>query len=127
MTKVYISENFDSRAEPSSEAFIDESVLKPVENSENLEDIHFCHLMTVEAENLTPQRIEFDDSLMTVDDSDDSSLLNEDENQLLEFLRNAVAEENAYFAKQVQGILKQVCESGAADRKKSGTRNAGCQ
>jgi hypothetical protein len=53
-----------------------------------------------------------------VDDSDDSSVLNEDEIELLEFLHKAVAEENAYFAKQVQGILKEVCASGAADRKK---------
>jgi len=118
MTKVYISENFDSRAELPSEALIDESVLKPIENSENLEDIQFCHLMTVEAESLDPQRIEFDDSLMTVDDSDDSSLLNEDEIELLKFVHDAVTEENACFAKQVQGILKEVCASGVADRKK---------
>jgi hypothetical protein len=115
MTKVYVSENFDSRTEPSSEALIDESVLDFVENSENLEDIQFCHLMTVEAESLTPQRIEFDDSLMTVDDS---SLLNEDETELLQFLYKAVAEGNAYFTQQMQGILKEVCAAGAADRKK---------
>jgi hypothetical protein len=54
MTKVYISENFDSPTKPSSKALIDESVLKPVENSENLEDIQFCHLMTVEAESIAP-------------------------------------------------------------------------
>jgi hypothetical protein len=118
MTKVYISENFDSRAELSSEALIDESVLKPVENSENLEDIQFCHLMTVEAESLAPQEIGFDDSLMTVDDSDDSSLLNEDETELLEFLSKAVAQEDVYFAQQVRDILARVCASGAADRKK---------
>jgi hypothetical protein len=68
MTEVYISENFDPRTELPSEALIDKSVLKPVENSENLEDIQFCDLMTVKAESLVPRRIEFDDSLMTVDD-----------------------------------------------------------
>jgi hypothetical protein len=36
----------------------------------------------------------------------------------LEFLNKAVTEENAYFAKQVRDILKEVCASGAADRKK---------
>jgi hypothetical protein len=87
MTEVYISENFDPRTELPSEAFIDESVLKPVENSENLEDIQFCHLMTVEAQTQSPQALEFDDSLMTVDDSDDSSLLNKDETELLQYLR----------------------------------------
>jgi len=66
MTEVYISENFDSRAEPLSETLIDESVLQFVTNSENLEDIQFCHLMAVGAESLAPQRIELDDSLMTV-------------------------------------------------------------
>jgi hypothetical protein len=41
-------------------------------------------------------------------------------------LKKAVTEENAYFAKQVQRILKEVCASGAADRKKvaPGTPNA---
>jgi hypothetical protein len=78
MTEVYVSENFDSRAEPLSETFINESVLKPVENSENLEDTQFCHLMTVGTESPIPQGIEVDDSLMTVDDSDDSSTLNVD-------------------------------------------------
>ena len=69
MTKTYISENFDSHIGPPPEALIDESVLKSVENSKNLEDIQFCHLMTVEAESLVPQGIKVDDSLMTVDDS----------------------------------------------------------
>jgi hypothetical protein len=83
MTKVYVSEKkFDFPIGPPSEALIDEPVLKPVENSENLEDIQFCHLMTVEDEKLTPQRIEGDDSLMTVDDSDDSSI-NQEETELL--------------------------------------------
>jgi hypothetical protein len=118
MTKVGVSENFDSRAEFFSDGLTDESVLKPVENSENLEDIQFCHLMTVEAENLIPQRIEADNSLMTVDDSDDSSALNEDGTELLEFLHKAVAEENPYFAQQVREILKEVCNKGVADRKK---------
>ncbi|MEG4010360.1 DUF3987 domain-containing protein, partial [Microcoleus sp. Pol11C1] len=118
MTKVYVSENFDSRAENFSAALIDESDLQPVTNSKNLEDIQFCHLMTVEAETPAPQRIEVDDSLMTVDDSDDSSALNENETELLEYLHKALSEESAYFAKQVQGILKEVCAVGAADRKK---------
>jgi hypothetical protein len=85
MTEVYISENFDLPIDPPSEALIDESVLKPVENSENLEDIQFCHFMTVEAQSLVPQRVEAYDSSMTVDDSSDSSALNEDEVELLEF------------------------------------------
>jgi hypothetical protein len=75
MTKVYVSENFDSRTEPSSGPLIDESALNSVKTSENLEDIHFCHLMTVEPQNQLPQALEFDDSLMTVDDSDDTSAL----------------------------------------------------
>ena len=87
MTKVYVSENFDSPIDPPSEALIDESVLKPVENSENLGDIQFCHLMTVEAQIQSPQALEFDDSLMTVDDSDDSSVFNKDETELLQYLR----------------------------------------
>jgi hypothetical protein len=62
MTKVYVSENFDSPIAPPSEALIDESVLKFVENSENLGDIQFCHLMTVEAQIQSPQALEFDDS-----------------------------------------------------------------
>ena len=118
MTKVDISKNFDFPIGPPSEALIDEPVLKPVENSENSEDIQFCHLMTVEAEKLAPQRIEGDDSLMTVDDSSDSSALNEDETELSEFVHKAIAEENPYFAQQVREILREVCSSGAADRKK---------
>jgi hypothetical protein len=42
-------------------------------------------------------------------------------------LHQAVVEGNAYFAQQVQGILKEGCATGEADLKKSGTRNAGCQ
>jgi hypothetical protein len=87
MTETYISENFDSRAEPLSLGLIDEFVFKPVENSEKLEDIQFCHLMTVDTETCLPQGLEIDDSLMTVDDSDDSSVLNEDEIELLQYLR----------------------------------------
>ena len=118
MTKVYVPENFDSRDRPPSEHLIDESVLKPVENSENLEDIQFCHLMTVDTETQSSQVLEGDDSLMTVDDSDDSSTLNSSEIELLEFLQKAAAQEDAYFAQQVRGILAEVCKSGAADRKK---------
>jgi hypothetical protein len=62
MTKVYVSKNFDSPIDPLSKALIDESVLKPVENSENLGDIQFCHLMTVEAQIQSPQALEVDDS-----------------------------------------------------------------
>lgn len=94
MTKVYVSENFDFPMGPPPEALIDESVLKPVENSKNLEDIQFCHLMTVKAQTQSVQGLEFDDSLMTVDDSDDSSRLNAEEIELLEFLEKAVAEKD---------------------------------
>ena len=118
MTEVYVSENFDSPIAPPSEAVIDESVLNSVENSKNLEDIQFCHSMTVEAEIQSPQRLESYDSSMTVDDSDDSSTLNVDETELLEFLQKTVVEKDAYFAQQVRGILKKVCDTGAADRKK---------
>jgi hypothetical protein len=114
MTETYISENFDSRAEPLSLGLIDESVLKPVENSENLGDIQFCHLMTVEAQIQSPQALEFDDSLMTVDDSDDSSTLNVDktdpmidplsekiENQnvtdCVKFIRTAISDNDPQF------------------------------
>jgi hypothetical protein len=48
----------------------------------------------------------------------ENSELNEDELELLEYLQKAVAEEDAYFAQQVRGILKEVCLTGAADRKK---------
>ena len=74
--------------------------------------------MTVEAEIQSPQRLESYDSSMTVDDSDDSSTLNVDETELLEFLQKTVVEKDAYFAQQVRGILKKVCDTGAADRKK---------
>jgi hypothetical protein len=74
--------------------------------------------MTVEAQIQSPQALEFDDSLMTVDDSDDSSTLNEDETELSEFVHKAIAEENPYFAQQVREILREVCSSGAADHKK---------
>jgi hypothetical protein len=53
----------------------------------------------------------------TVGDSSYSTL-NEEETELLEFLHKAVAEENAYFAQQVRGIIQEVCVSGVADRKK---------
>jgi hypothetical protein len=69
MTKTYISENFDFRAELSSDDLTDELDVNLVKSSQNLEDIQFCHLMTVEAQSLAPQRIEVDDSLMTVDDN----------------------------------------------------------
>ncbi|MEZ2241763.1 DUF3987 domain-containing protein [Microcoleus sp.] len=118
MTKVYVSENFEPRVSPPSEHLIDGSVLNSVENSKNLEDIQFCHLMTVEAQTQSPQALEFDDSLMTVDDSDDSSTLNVDEIELLEMLQAVVAKKDAEFAKDVRGILKDVCDAGAADRKK---------
>jgi len=90
MTKVYVSENFDSPIAPPSKPLIDEPVLTSVENSENLEDIQFCHLMTVEAQTQSPQALEFDDSLMTVNDSDDSSALNEDETELSEFVHKVM-------------------------------------
>lgn len=41
--------------------------------------------MTVDTENQSPQALEGDDSLMTVDDSDDSSTLNEAETELVEY------------------------------------------
>ena len=66
MTETYISENFDSRAELLSRGFTDESDIKSVENSKNLEDIQFCHLMTVDAATHSQQGLGFDDSLMTV-------------------------------------------------------------
>lgn len=118
MTEVYVSENFDFPMAPPPEALIDESVLKPVENSENLGDIQSCHFMTVEAVTQSPQPLESYDSSMTVHDSYDSSTLNEDETELLEYLQKAVAENDAYFAQQVRGILTEVCKAGAADRKK---------
>lgn len=118
MTKVCVPENFDSPIGPPPDGLIDEFVLKPVENSENLEDIQFCHLMTVEAQTQSPQALEFDDSLMTVDDSDDSSRLNVDEKELLEMLHTAINQGDPILAKNVRGSLKQVCAAGHADRKK---------
>jgi hypothetical protein len=56
--------------------------------------------------------------LMTVDDSDDSSLLNEDEIEVLEFLHKALADQDSYFGQQVRDILRETCDSGAADHKK---------
>ena len=112
MTKVYVPENLDSPIDPPPEVLIDESVLKPVENSENLEDIQFCHLMTVDTENQSAQAVEGDDSLVTVGDSDDSSRLNndqldrlsekiEDENvtDCVEFIRTAISENDPPMAK----------------------------
>ena len=112
MTEVYISKNSD-RTGNFTEAFIEES-----DTATSIENIEFCHLMTVSDESLLQQGLEVDDSLMTVGDSDDSFSLNENENELLEYLQKAVAEEDAYFAQQVRGILKEVCDTGAADRKK---------
>lgn len=115
MTKVYISENFEPRTELHSKRLIDESVLQSVENSKNLEDIQFCHLMTVEAQNQSPQVLEGDDSLMTVDDS---FHLNEDEIELLEMLHRAIEEGDPVLAENVRGSIKKVCADGHADRKK---------
>lgn len=75
MTKVYVLEKFDFPIGLPSEALIDESVLRTGEYSKNLEDIQFCHLMTQDTENLSAQALEVDDTLMTVDDSDDTSAL----------------------------------------------------
>ncbi|MEG4484842.1 DUF3987 domain-containing protein [Microcoleus sp. D2_18a_B4] len=49
---------------------------------------------------------------------ENSNQLNESEIELLEYLQKAVTEKDAYFAQQVRGILKEVCGTGAADRKK---------
>jgi transcriptional regulator with XRE-family HTH domain len=69
MTEVCISKISD-RTENVTEVFIEESgTSTPVEN------IQFCHLMTVGAENHEPQALEADDSLMTVDDIDDSAAI----------------------------------------------------
>lgn len=118
MTKVYVPENFDSRDRPPSKRLIDESALHSATNSQNLEDIQFCHLMTVEAQTQPPQALEFDDSLMTVDDSDDSPTLNVDEKELLEMVNAAIKSGDPVLAKNVRGSLQQVCGAGHADRKK---------
>jgi AAA domain len=44
--------------------------------------------------------------------------LNEDELELVEFVRLAIAKNDPAAAKDVQGILAEVCSSGAADRSK---------
>src|SRR5919199_1294138 len=119
MTEVYISENFDSPIDPPSKRLIDESVVKSVENPENLEDIQVCHFMTVEAENQSLHGLESYDSSMTVHDSYDSSYsLNADESEILEMIRRAVGEKDPRLARDIRPILKAVCEAGVADRKK---------
>jgi hypothetical protein len=47
--------------------------------------------------------------------------LNESEIELIEFIRNAV-ELDRETAKQIQGILKECCTRGAADRVRFGPR-----
>ena len=47
-----------------------------------------------------------------------AELLNEDELELVEFVRSAIAEHDPAAAKNVQGILTEVRSSGAADRSK---------
>ena len=72
---------------------------------------------TIEPQTLSTQGQSVDQIAPTVGDSSYSTL-NEEETELLEFLHKAVAEENAYFAQQVRGIIQEVCVSGVADRKK---------
>jgi hypothetical protein len=72
---------------------------------------------TMEPQNQQALSFETVGAAPTVGDSSYNAL-NQDENELLEFLHKAVAEDNAYFAQQVRGILKEVCATGAADRKK---------
>jgi hypothetical protein len=122
MTETYISKIFEPRTELFSETLIDESDINSVENSKNLEDIQFCHLMTVGTETHSQQGLEFDDSLMTVDDSDDSSKLNEDETELLEYLQKAVADAGFYKI-GARALLK--CPKQNF-RQKSGTRKTEC-
>ena len=84
MTEVYVSEKFELRTELFSEALIEEFDNNSVENSKNLEDIHFCHLVTVEAKTNTTQALDPGDSLVTVGDSVTDETLNDSESELLE-------------------------------------------
>jgi hypothetical protein len=67
MTEVYISKISD-RTENFTEAFIEES-----DTPTSVENIQFCHLVTVEAESHVPQALEVGDSPVTVGDSGDSA------------------------------------------------------
>ena len=92
------------------------------ENYKNLselanENAEAVTVPTMETQSQQVLSFEFVGGASSVGDSSYSAL-NEDETELLEYLQKAVAENDAYFAQQVRGILTEVCKSGAADRKK---------
>jgi hypothetical protein len=76
MTEVYISKISD-RTENFTEAFIEES-----DTPTSVENIQFCHLVTVEAESHVPQALEVGDSPVTVGDSGDSAEIKVEKNSL---------------------------------------------
>ena len=85
-------------------------------NFEN-ETVEAVTVPTISPQNQPPLTFEVDQFVPTVGDSSYSGL-NEDETELLEYLQKAVAENDADFARQVRDILKEVCGTSAADRKK---------
>ena len=97
----------------------------PTDETDNCKNLSNFENKTIEAVTVptnkpqSQQALSFDSvgGASSVGDTSYSGL-NVDETELLEFLQKAVAEKDAYFAQQVRGILKEVCATGAADRKK---------
>jgi hypothetical protein len=107
MTEVYIPKISD-RTENFTETFIEES-----DTPTSVENIQFCHLVTVEAENHTPQALEFGDSSVTVGDNGDSaeikvekiSLKTEPE-EFAEQIRKAIANFDRPLALEITKALE---------------------
>ncbi|MEG4273815.1 MULTISPECIES: DUF3987 domain-containing protein [unclassified Microcoleus] len=106
-------QNFQKWAEQISENYKNLSELQ----NENLEAVTVPPMAAQSQPALTFDPVQIVGQMVAVGDSSPSGL-NEDETELLEYLQKAVAENDAYFAQQVRGILAEVCKSGAADRKK---------